>query len=152
LFWAFVAVLTALGLPRAAPGALEQGQAATPPPGETVVALKGIPLWEIANERVHQSFLRGRYAQVQKVSIVQYPEFVSDAPLCGQITFQNPGEGARGSDVCFFAVDCSQKGGNYDRLYFEHNGRTDLRNGKPRSRRLSEVMGITESGISKVPM
>ena len=137
LLWVSLAALAGFGLPRNSRGAPEQGQAPAAPPGEKVVALKEIPVWELANERVRSSFLRGQSASVRvlekgMVLPVKFPEFTSDAPLYGQVSFQNLASGSRKSDRCFFAVDSSRKGGDYDLLYFDDNGDGDLTNDKPR--------------------
>jgi hypothetical protein len=44
-------------------------------------------------------------------------------------------------------VDCAQKGGEYDLLYFGDNGTTDLRDSKPRKPR-KDIKGLAQQGAS----
>ncbi len=137
LFWAATALLVGLALPRTARAAAEQGQAAPAPLGETVAALKEIPVWELASERVRQAFLRGQFAPTYawhkgQVGGVKCPEFASDAPFCGEVDFPGLTPGSPESARRDFALDCSRKGGDYDLLYFDDNGDGDLTNDKPR--------------------
>jgi hypothetical protein len=129
-----LAVLVGLASPPAAPGAAGQTSTATSPPQEISVPLKEIPVWELANEQVRGSFLRGQYAPVQMRTLgpVKYPEFTSDAPRYGQVRFQDADPDTYRPGGFHFALDCSQKGGNYDRLYFDENADGDLTNDKPR--------------------
>ncbi len=110
-----------------------QTSTATEPNG-TIAALKDIPVWEVTNERVRSSFLRGQYAHVQKDKFPtgKYPAFTSDAPLYGQVSFPGAVVGSRRHEGFQFALDCSQKGRDYDLLYFDDNGDGDLTNDKPR--------------------
>jgi hypothetical protein len=129
-------------------GQAAQSDQATPPPApkELIVALKEVPVWELANERVRESFLRGQYAPIRvlekgMVLPVKWPQFTSDAPLYGQVSFQNLASGSRKSDQFYFALDSLQKGGDYDLLYFDDNGDGDLTNDKPR-KPSKEVNGV----------
>lgn len=108
--------------------------AASAPQNELVVALKDLPVWEVANQRVRDSFLRGQYTVVQegKLASVKCPPFTSDTPWYGQISFPEAVTDSRKSGSFHFALDCSQKGGDYDLLYFDDNGDADLTNDKPR--------------------
>jgi len=134
LLGACVAVLLASGVPRVAPGATEQGQAATAPPKEIAVALKDTPVWELSNPRVRESFLRGQYARVQKDNRTpgKYPEFTSYSPLFGQASFSRATPDARKPLRILFALDSSVKGGDYNLLYFDDNQDGDLTNDKLR--------------------
>jgi hypothetical protein len=113
-----------------------QTTAATPP-HEITVALKETPVWELANEGVRASFLTGQHAYVRalgrrEVLPGKRPEFTSDAPLYGEVSFPNAVSNAGKSDRITFALDCSRKGGDYDLLYFDENGDADLTNDKVR--------------------
>jgi hypothetical protein len=134
--WVLVAALGGLVLPGILQGAIEQGQAVPDPPRETVVALKEIPVWEVTNQRVRESFLRGQYAPVQKgrpQPMVKYPQFTSDSPLYGFVDFPNAVPDARQSRrIYYLAIDSSRKGGDYDLLYFDDNRDEDLTNDKLR--------------------
>ena len=120
---------------------------AAAPPNEITVVLKEIPVWELASERVCDSFLRGQFAPMRawhkgEVGRVKCPEFVSDAPFCGEVRFPSLTRGSPEPARRDFALDCSRKGGDYDRLYFDDNGDGDLTNDKlrkpaPQSDRLS---------------
>ncbi len=146
LLWASVVALAGLAVPPMARGAIEPGQAAPAPPGPTVVALKEIPVWELANEEVRESFLRGRYAPLSqgRQAGIQYPPLVSDAPWSGTVDFADGAGTADAPRVFYhFVLDCSQKGGDYDRLYFGDNGTTDLRDSKPRKPR-TDVKGMAQ--------
>lgn len=110
---------------------------AVAPPNERTVALKEIPVWDVANERVRASFLRGQEASVhvfQKGMALpgKRPEFTSDAPLFGAVVFPSVVPDSLKRAGINFALDCSQKGGNYDLLYFDDNGDEDLTNDRPR--------------------
>jgi hypothetical protein len=113
-------------------------QAATAaPPSEMAVPLKEIPLWEVANERVRQSFLRGQFGAMAawhkgQVQRAKYPEFASDAPFWGIVRFLGPAPGSPESPVRHFALDGSRKDGDYDLLYFDENTDGDLTNDRPR--------------------
>jgi hypothetical protein len=61
----------------------------------------------------------------------KYPQFTSEAPLYGQVSFQNVSADSRESRSCLFALDSARKGGDYDLLYFDDNGDGDLTNDKP---------------------
>ncbi len=118
----------------AEPTAKDSQATAAAPANEITVALKDIPVWEVANERVRSSLLRGQYAHVQKDKFPagKYPAFTSDAPLYGQASFRGAVVGSRRHEGFQFALDCSQKGDDYDLLYFDDNGDGDLTNDKPR--------------------
>lgn len=107
------------------------------PPNELAVTLREIPVWELANGGVRESFLRGQYAPVRekrKGMVVpgKWPEFTSDAPLYGEVNFQHAVSNSGKSDRITFALDSSRKGSDYDLLYFDENGDGDLTNDKPR--------------------
>ena len=110
-----------------------QAIAATPP-NEITVALKEIPVWEIADERIREAFLRGQYAPVHPVEKEKLlgMKFVSDVPLYGQVSFPRPVSGLGGSKYFYFALDTSRQGGAYDLLYFNDHGGADLSDEKPR--------------------
>jgi hypothetical protein len=132
---AALVVLAGWGLPRAAPGAATAGQTTTAPSQEITVTLKEIPVWEVENARVRDSFLRGQYTVVQKdkpPAKVKYPEFTSDSPWYGQVSFSNVAPDPRSSRTVFFALDSSVKGGDYNLLYFDDNRDADLTNDKLR--------------------
>ncbi len=110
--------------------------AAATPPNEIAVALKEIPVWEVANERTRQSFLRGEHAYIAKdkgrFPAAKYPQFTSDTPLYGTTSLTLPVKAAYRSGRLTLALDSSQKGGDYDLLYFDDNADGDLTNDKPR--------------------
>jgi hypothetical protein len=137
LWWASLAVLAGFGLPQDSRAAPDQGQAPAASPKEKIVALKETPVWEVANERVRASFLRGQYAPVRekrKGMVVpgKWPEFTSDAPLYGEVNFQHAVSNSGKSDRITFALDSSRKGGDYDLFYFDENGDGDVTNDKVR--------------------
>ncbi len=103
-------------------------------PHEITVALSEIPVWELANEWVRQSFLRGQHAPVHPIEKERLlgMQFVSDAPLYGQVSFLNPASGSRQPECFYFAADTLRRGGDYDLLYFDGNGHADLSDVKPR--------------------
>ena len=154
LLWVLLVVLAGGGLPRDVRGGAEQSQSPAAPPNEIAVVLKEIPVWEVASERVRDSFLRGQYTVVQKEKPPQgkYPAFQSDTPLFGNIQF------SAGSWRCSFrfALDKSQAAGGYDLLYFDDNGDSDLTNDRPRrpgpqSERLARrSSGVTETYFEPV--
>ena len=121
-------------------------------PSEITVPLKEIPVWEVTNERIRASFLRGQYAYVRALSKGEVlpgkrPEFTSDAPLYGQESFPNVVAGSGRSSPFSFALDCSQKGGDYDLLYFDEDRDEDLTNDKLRkpSRELDSLIRRSSS-------
>jgi hypothetical protein len=100
------------------------------PPNETTVALKEIPVWEVASERVRRLLLRPSYTarEAEKAPQVKYPPFTSGTPLYGKT--ESSRLATRRS--VHFALDCSRPGGDYDLLYFDENGDEDLTNDRPR--------------------
>jgi hypothetical protein len=117
-------------------------------PNEITVALKEMPLWEVTNPRVRDSFLRGQVTVVQKARPAQgkYPTFKSDAPLYGNILFGGP-DWRRSFR---FALDDSQTGSGYDLLYFDENEDLDLTNDKPRKPApQSELLARRSSGVQE---
>jgi hypothetical protein len=130
-------VLAGGGLPRNVHGAAESSRAPAGSSNEITVALKDIPVWEVTNQRVRASFLRGQYAFVRPLQKGmdlpgKRPEFTSDAPLYGEVSFPGAAADSRKSGRHIFALDCSRKGGDYDLLYFDDNGDEDLTNDKVR--------------------
>ncbi len=135
LWWGTILVLLAgWGLLRTAPGAAQQAQASADAPQEIAVPLKEVPVWEVTNPRVRESFLRGQGARVQKDSRMpgKYPEFTSDSPLFGVLSFPRATPDPRKPFRILFALDSSVKGGDYNLLYFDDNQDTDLTNDKLR--------------------
>jgi hypothetical protein len=130
----FLTSVPADGSESAGQTAQSRQAAGAAPPSKITAALKEILVWDVANERVRGLFLGGQYAHVQKGKFPagEYPEFTSDAPLYGQVSFPGAVVGSRRTNSLQFALDCSQKGGNYDLLYFDDNGDGDLTNDKPR--------------------
>jgi hypothetical protein len=130
LLWGSLVVLVGFGFPWDLQGAADQGQAPVAPAGETVVALKQVPVWELAGPRVRDLFLRGHYIALrpERFPDVQYPDLTSGAPLYGEAQFDD------GSQRYSFrlALARSRPEGNYDLLYFDDNGDGDLTNDKPR--------------------
>ncbi len=131
--WVALAVLAGFGFARNTNGAVESGPAPAAPSNEITVALKEVPVWEIASERVRGSFTRGQYAIVQQAASRpgKCPKFISETPLYGQVSFQDVSADSRESRNCSFALDSTLKGGDYDLLYFDDNGDGDLTNDKP---------------------
>jgi len=154
LLGAALALLAGFVLPRNLSAAAGQSQTPPAPPRAITVALKEIPVWELANERIRDSFLRGQPTVVQKAKPPQgtYPAFQSDTPLFGDIQF-SAGKWRRSFR---YALDQSQAGGGYDLLYFDDNGDSDLTNDKPRKpapeagRLARRSSGVTETYFEPV--
>jgi hypothetical protein len=134
---------------------------ASAPSSGLSVPLREIPVWELANERVRSSFLRGQYAyasprdprssQDSRSPRTVYPQFTSDTPLFGEVSFQNAGSASRTSGCFKFALDCSHEGGDYDLLYFDDNGDADLTNDRPRKPApQSDRLGRRSSSVKEV--
>ncbi len=130
LLWGSLVVLVGFGFPWDLQGAAEQGQAPVAPAGETVVALKQVPVWELAGPRVRDLFLRGHYIALrpERFPDVKYPDLTSGAPLYGEAQFDD------GSQRCSFrlALARSRPEGDYDLFYFDDNRDADLTNDAPR--------------------
>lgn len=126
----------------AAAGAADWTRLPVPAEGAArlAVLLEETPLQEV-DERVRYSFLGGATVSTDSEGDpdVNYPAFHSAKPLYGKVRFE---DGAAPSRHLYFAIDHSEgKPGDYDLLYLDEDGDSDLRNNAPR-RRLSDPNGL----------
>lgn len=149
--WALLAILMRHGLSPGSVRAAEQDFGGADAPRGFVVPLKVTPLADISERARSSTFARGDsvFLQSQKSPGCKYPESVSEAAFYGKANFQDAVNraGQRCTDF-HVALDCSQKGGDHDLLYFDENGNADLSDDRPKRILKDPPAGLAGSSSS----